>query len=214
MKSNSPGDQPTEVNVEIAASRCLQAAIAIEQLSELNQRITISDLDGPPSEVIGALIDLLEVCNAELDVSWPKPAWRFLVSVAGISTTIQNLSKNSSKQDIPWNDKISPLIQQANTERCNLLDPKPATKVVQLESLEVLDKQDVTDRQIAKIYGWYTLENTPDETRVQRARAGKESPPKTHTYTFASNCPTSQPGLRSLSVCIAKLRKLYPSIPA
>lgn len=175
----------------------------------------------PPSpgpDVLSAMLVLLRVVASDRDVLWPQQSWPFLGAVA-------TFAKVLSHELSGWFNRVRVVDIRVFMKLSQLQDFKdllhvqdgPIARTVELEPLEDLVEQKVSDHQIAKIYGWFNSIGEPDYKRVQLARkalkAGKleESglaPELMRTYTtHQADAMQFQPDLSPISVVFAEFNK-------
>lgn len=187
----------------VATTRCQSAAEAIQVASQRMIDFLATGEFSAPDILYDAIEDVVAITAEGKNVPWPQPTWSYLEHVASLANAILSNRALWRGYRAQWDVRFTKLIALAMEQRPALLDPTPpAPKMVNLETLDELISQGVSDAQIARIYEWVDNLGHPDLMKVRLAKAGKVKPPETKTYEAHYDGPSREPHLGALDHCL------------
>ncbi len=117
--------------------------------------------------------------------SWPESCWRLLDRLVELSRRIDDTYRGSGyKRESRPPDGILVRLERVLEIVADIGDPPQELppRVQALESLEILEKQGVSPRQICQIYGWVDPTNgQPRLEMIEACKAGKVQAPTSIT---------------------------------
>lgn len=176
----------------------------------------------PDQTVREAFAELAVKVDSFAKYEWPRSTWRFreIINRMADGLTSQYYNFGADLLDggqVPASlvDEWCDTLVDEISENFYIARPLPEPRVQLLETIEQLDAQCVSDRQIAEIYGWYNNADQPDLARVRRARAGLEQTPEAITLAgVTDNWPTEPPSLERVAALVQKFRTDQLPAPA
>lgn len=199
---------------DYAYQRCQRTAAALHLLSLENVEFIASGQRNPQELMFDRLEETLQIVAEEPTIAWPQSTWLCLEEICKLAKLVSEYGDLWRDARSEWDHAIGRAIQLAEAERPQLLDPSdPEPRTVELETLEELVEQKVSNAQIARIYNWVDEHGNADISKVKLAKRGDIKTPERFTFPPLLRGPKRQPHLGPIDTCIGIFNRQHQEDP-